>query len=86
MENLAVITTKFVLENKSPIVSVFKDKEGDWQFFGNENNILEEDAKVVSLEEIIKIDSSVKNILAINNGSHAWRESINDEWKIETYE
>ncbi|MDQ0065122.1 hypothetical protein J2T03_001005 [Chryseobacterium lathyri] len=30
MSNLAVITTKFVLENNSPIVSVFKDIEGDW--------------------------------------------------------
>jgi hypothetical protein len=32
-ENKAVITTKFVVENNSTIVSVFYDEDGDWQFF-----------------------------------------------------
>ncbi|SEW25262.1 hypothetical protein SAMN05421841_1843 [Chryseobacterium wanjuense] len=74
MENLAVITTKFVLEDNSPIVSVFKDEEGDWQFFGKEKGILEEDARVIKLEEILRIDKSIGDILAIKNRSHVWRE------------
>lgn len=86
MENLAVLTTKFVLEDNSPIVSVFKDEEGDWQFFGKEEGISEEDARVVSLEEILEIDKSIKDILSIDNRSHAWRDEIGTDWNIENYE
>ncbi|PWW15289.1 hypothetical protein [Chryseobacterium sp. AG844] len=88
MENLneAVITTRFVLENNSTIVSVFRDEDGDWQFFGKEENISEGDAKVVSLEEILQIDPTLKELLDINNGSHAHRESKEDDWIVEKYE
>lgn len=85
MNNLAVITTKFVLENNSPIVSVFKDIEGDWQFFGPEENISEDEARVISLEEILQIDSSINEILTMENENHAWRTGIDDHWKIEQY-
>lgn len=50
MDNLAVVTTRFIIDDNSPIVSVFKDDEGEWQFYGKEENILEEDAQVISLE------------------------------------
>ena len=82
MQKLAVITTKFVIENKSLIISVFRDEEGDWQFFGKEENIQEQDARVISLNEILEIDSSIKDILWINNGMQAWRVGINGEWNI----
>lgn len=80
MENLAVITTKFVIENNSPILSVFRDEEGDWQFFGFEE-VEEQDARVVSLEEILKIDPSIQEILWLSNGMTAHRENAQVEWK-----
>lgn len=85
MEDVAVITTKFIIEDGSPIVSVFKDTEGDWQFFGKEENITEEDARVVSLREILELDSSIKDVLFMSNGMQAWRENYNEEWKISVY-
>lgn len=88
MSNLndAVITTRFVLDDKSTIISVFKDNDGEWQFFGNEEGITEEDARVISLGEILEIDSSLKELLQIEDGSHAYRDSQNDEWKIQRYD
>lgn len=80
MKETAVITTKFVIENKSPIVSVFRDEDGDWQFFSKEENIQEKDARVVSLNEILEIDSTIKDILWISNGMQAWRDNIDGEW------
>lgn len=80
MQRTAVITTKFVIENKSPIVSVFRDEDGDWQFFGKEENIQEQDARVIGLDEILEIDLSIKDILWINNGMQAWRDTIDGEW------
>jgi hypothetical protein len=86
MEKLAVITTKFVLENNSPIVSVFKDSEGDWQFFGKEQGIVEEDSRVVSLEEILQIDPSIEELINMDNESHAWRKALGEIWNIEDYQ
>lgn len=87
MENLnnPVITTRFVLENNSTIVSVFRDEDGDWQFFGNEENISEKDAKIVSLKEILMIDPTLKELLEIENGSHASREYKTDKWIVQRY-
>ncbi|ASE62552.1 hypothetical protein CEQ15_14135 [Chryseobacterium indologenes] len=88
MENFneAIITTRFVLENNSVIISVYKHTEGEWQFFGNEDNISEDDARVISLKEILQIDPSLKALLDIDAGSHAYRESKEDNWKVEKYE
>ena len=45
-KNKSAITTKYVVNNNSIIVSVFYDEDGDWQFFGKEE-VSEEDAIVV---------------------------------------
>ncbi|UUC44162.1 hypothetical protein [Flavobacterium cerinum] len=80
MINTFVITTKYVIDNKSPVLTVYKDEDGDWQFFGGEIDILEEDASVVSLVEMLNLDPSLGNILWIGNGMKATRASISDEW------
>ncbi len=85
MNNLAVITTKFVLENNSPIISVFRDEDGDWQFFGKENNISETDARVVSLNEILNLDKTIEQIITISKGMQAFRESKDKDWKTRVY-
>lgn len=85
MSNLAVITTKFVLENQSPIISVFRDEVGDWQFFGKENNISETDARIVSLNEILNLDKTIEQILTIGNGMQAYRESKDKDWQTRGY-
>lgn len=35
-KNKSAITTKYVVNNNSIIVSVFYDEDGDWQFLGEE--------------------------------------------------
>ncbi|UKB82737.1 hypothetical protein LF887_17185 [Chryseobacterium sp. MEBOG06] len=62
-----------MLENNSVIVSVFKDNDGELQFFGNEGNISEEDARVISVGEILQINPTLKELLEINAGSHTYR-------------
>ena len=75
-----VITTKYVINNISPVLTVYRDEDGDWQFFGEEINISEEDARVISLVEMLNLDPSIGNILWIGNGMKATRVSISDEW------
>ena len=76
----AVFTTVFVIENKSPIIYVSHDMDGDWQFFGSEKNVEIDKARIVSLGEIIEMDPSVKVVLDMPKGTDAHRKSPKSEW------
>lgn len=82
--NTAVITTKYVLEDKSPILSVFHYEDGYWQFSGLEEDLLDEDFRVVALEEIINLDTSVLEVSDLPYGGEAHRDNINSPWVLNT--
>jgi hypothetical protein len=79
--NLAVFTTKHVLEG-NPILFVYHDENGDWQFH-SEADPQEEDLKLVALEQITKRDPSVNNIYYLPFGGKAWRASIDAPWIVQ---
>lgn len=78
----AVITTKFVLEEKSPILFVFHFSDGFWQFSGSEKNLSDEDYKLISLEEIIKIDPTILEIADLPYEKEAYRKDVFADWVI----
>ncbi len=78
----AVITTKYVLETNSPILNVFHYEDGFWQFSGSEKNLVDEDYKLISLQEIIELDSSVLLISDLNCNQKAIRLNKDSDWKI----
>lgn len=80
-ENKVVITTNFVVENNSTIVSVFYDEDGDWQFFGNED-VSEENAFLISVKQILSIDSTLNTLPNIRKGQTVIRNNINSPWEI----
>jgi len=80
--NTAVITTKYVLENRSPILFVFHFEDGFWQFSGAEENLSNEDYKLVSLDEIITLDPSVLQVSDLQYEKKAYRENTSSNWKI----
>lgn len=81
--NTAVITTKYVLEVRSEILNVYHHNEdGAWEFSGAEVDLDEEDYRVVSLEEIIKLDNSVLEISNLKLGLEAYRSNKTSNWKI----
>ena len=53
---------------------------GDWQFFGPEDDVHENDARIVSLKEIIELDPTLDDILWIPEGTEARRVSVGSEW------
>ena len=83
--NYAVFTTSYVIEKMSAIVYVVHDKDGDWQFFGNEKDVDEQNGRVVSLGEIIKIDRTIEEILWIPLSTEARRDKIGAEWTTAFY-
>ena len=80
--NKAVLTTRYVVKNNSPVVTVIYDEDDDWQFLGAEE-IDESDAVVLSMKEMIKHDDTLYNIPELKCGQSAVRENIHSPWRIE---
>jgi hypothetical protein len=79
--NTAVFTTRFVIAENSPILYVTCDSDGDWHFMGDDD-VTEEDAKLVSIKNILDLDNTLKDLPPLEEGYRAIRESKDDEWEL----
>lgn len=78
--NLGVYTSQSVLDGK-PILEVYHDEDGDWQFLSGEKQELE-NIKLVSIENLVKMDTSLNRLFSLNYGESAYRKSPQSEWII----
>jgi hypothetical protein len=78
--NAASLTTKFVLDG-APILRVYHDYDGGWQFHGSPDDPATADVgRVVSLGEIIGRDSSLAQLHDLPWGWRASRRSTAAPW------
>lgn len=81
-DNLGTFTTKYVMQQKKPILEVYHDIEGVWQFLcGTTQN--PKDYKIIGLKEIVQIDHSVNELFNLGLGEVAWRKSPGESWNRE---
>jgi hypothetical protein len=81
-KNCAVYTIRQILDGVNPIQAVYHDLEDDgWQFLSN-IEISMDDAKLVSLEEVTKIDQSIFEVAHLKPGYNARRNAVGDKWTI----
>lgn len=80
LKNKPVLTTSHVICNDSPITFVLYDEDGDWQLFGDEDVADEEDAYVVSVEEILEMEPSLRKLPDMQPGQAVAREKGNTRW------
>ena len=79
----AIITSRFVFKNNSPILSVYHYfEDGMWQFNGSEFIEDDNDYLVISLEEILAHDNSLLELADLPLGYEAHRKDIDAEWEI----
>jgi hypothetical protein len=79
--NVAVITTRSVIEDNAPILLVAHDEEdGAWQFLPG-GTVREEDARVVALRRIWERDPSVAELADLPEGCEASRASPSGPWQ-----
>ena len=71
--NKAIITTKYVVNEKKTIISVIYDEDGDWQFYSNDD-IDEADVVVLSVKQILEIDKTLTSI-ELSKGQEAVRDN-----------
>jgi len=80
-KNVAVITLKSILSGGSPIRHVTHDAEdGMWQFLDGAT-VSEENASIVSLEEITRIDPSLMELADLPLGWYADRSAASAPWR-----
>lgn len=78
----AVITTKAIVSKRKNILIIYRDHEGDFQFLDGDD-VNESDAMVVSLAQVLELDSSIKDVvekLEFNKTAH--RKSVSGSWEI----
>ena len=81
--NAASLTTTFVLDG-SPILRVYHDYDGGWQFHGSPNNPATTDvARVISLESMIALDSALAELHDLPYGWCAHRAAPRSPWTRE---
>ncbi len=80
----AVYTNRQVINHGKSITIVIHDiNDGNWKFFSKEDKSNpNEQAILVSLQEILIIDPSVGEIAHLPEGSIATRRYIGDDWKV----
>ena len=78
-KNTAVFTTKDAFQG-APILFASHNDDGDWQFHTSDSPKLEE-AMIVCLEEITKLDATINQLHNLPCGWRAWRKSKNADWE-----
>jgi len=79
-KNKSVLTTSYVLTNGSPVTFVLYDEDGDWQLFGEEEIPEDEDAYLVSVEEILEMEPALRKLPDMKQGQAVVREKEGTRW------
>jgi hypothetical protein len=81
--NVAVIVNRKIVQGHDWIAYVTHDADdGAWQFHTKDAEPpAEGEAAVVSLEAILKIDSTIAQLADLPFGWHAWRTSTSEWWQ-----
>jgi len=78
--NTASITTSFILEG-APILRVYHDYDGGWQFHGLPDHPATPDvARIVALQEMIDRDVALVELHDLPDGWRAIRSSVGEQW------
>ena len=79
--NTACFTCCHVLEEHKPILYVCHDEDGYWQFLCGCNHN-EDDARIVSLADILEIDESMADLAELDYGEYAEAEDETSDWVV----
>ena len=79
--NTACFTCRHVLEEKKPIRYVSHDEDGYWQFLCGGTH-RQEDARVVSLADILEIDATMHDLAELDYGEYAEIEGPAEKWVV----
>ena len=78
--NVAAITTRYVLEDRLPVLRVthYAD-DHSWAFVCGTTDAVE-DGRVISMDEALAFDATLDSIADLPPGWTAWRERVGGSW------
>ena len=82
--NTASFTTRYVLDGSLPILEVYHDHDGEWQFMCGTTNATA-DAKLVCLGCMVERDPTLIQLADMPTGWLAYRDSPEQPWSREEY-
>lgn len=83
MNNIIALTSQYVLSKVSPIIYAIRHEDGIWEFWSKEL-VNEDEVKVVSLGEIIKLDPTIEEIITMEVGYYAEKIGDSKAWVIKS--
>ncbi|MDJ0760846.1 MAG: hypothetical protein QNJ19_15745 [Woeseiaceae bacterium] len=82
-ENVACFTLRQIVEDGAPVLLVVHDLDDHgWQFLTGAS-VSVDDAMIVSMREVVDLDSTLLEVGHILPGCQATRQSIGTEWQIQ---
>jgi len=80
-ENTVCVVCNHIIHDNSPIMYIAHNGEGDgWEFYCGAEHHETTDVKLISLGQIVDIDSRVNKFSDMPEGIYVQRETENDEW------
>lgn len=80
--NTAVFTTRSLIEEEAWVYYVSHDaSDGAWQFLPPDGPGAIEDARIVGLEEMTRLEPRLLELCDLPLGWHAWREQPDAAWR-----
>lgn len=83
--NTAVFTTRQILEGWQPVVEVYHDHDGDWQFLCG-TTPERADIRLVCMGCLFERDPTLAALADLPTGWCATRASLQGEWRREAFE
>ena len=80
--NVAAITTRQVLEGRAILHVVHYEDDQSWAFTCGTTSD-EADGRVISMEQAVQLDSTIKEVSDLPPGWRAWRSAVGDRWQRE---
>lgn len=83
--NTAVFTTRQILEGRQPVVEVYHDHDGDWQFLCG-TTLERVDIRLVCMGCLFERDPTLAALADLPTGWCATRANLQGEWRREAFE
>jgi hypothetical protein len=79
----AVLTSKYVMHEQSPILYIAHHEDGMWEFWGCKT-IDEGEIMVVTLQQLIQLDPTIQKVADLPMGTTAFRMNIDAVWTVQS--
>jgi len=79
-KNTAVFTCDHVVNKERVILFASHDEDGDWQFLCGHDDHTTENAKIVSLEQMVQLDRTINELFEMPTSVGAERKKVGAKW------